>query len=185
MARAPGQHAAARHSHDTGRFATNAAPGAIPVAVGLMVTLPGLPVVYAGDEFGLTGAEGEDSRTPIPWGTEGEPDVAERLALYRDLVALRRAHPALATGGLRWIHVDDGRRVRARVGGRDPARAGGEGRRGCRDPRGCAACRCGRRGGVRRRHARGGRRRLGAAFGRRARVRGLAAGRRGGSGLVA
>lgn len=94
-------------THDTGRFATNAGTGTVPVAVGLMATLPGVPVVFAGDEFGLTGADGEASRTPIPWGTEHEPAVAERLALYRELLALRRAHPVLATGGLRWVHIDD------------------------------------------------------------------------------
>ncbi len=94
-------------THDTARFATNAAPGTIPVAVGLSMTLPGLPVVFAGDEFGLTGADGELSRTPIPWDAANEPDVAERLALYRDLVGLRRSHAVLATGGLRWVHVDD------------------------------------------------------------------------------
>jgi alpha-glucosidase len=94
-------------THDTGRFATNAAPGTIPLAVGLMLTMPGLPVVFAGDEFGLIGADGEASRTPIPWGTETEPTTAERLALYRELIALRHAHRALATGGLRWVHVDD------------------------------------------------------------------------------
>jgi len=94
-------------THDTGRFATNAAPGTVPVAAGLMMTLPGLPVIFAGDEFGLVGVDGEASRTPIPWGSEGEPAVAERLALYRELVALRHAHPVLSTGGLRWVHVDD------------------------------------------------------------------------------
>ena len=94
-------------THDTARFATNAAPGTVPVAVGLSMTLPGLPVVFAGDEFGLIGVDGEASRTPIPWGTEGEADTAERIALYRDLVGLRRAHPVLGTGGLRWLHVDD------------------------------------------------------------------------------
>lgn len=94
-------------THDTARFATNAAPGTVPVAVGLSMTLPGLPVVFAGDEFGLTGVDGEASRTPIPWGSEGQPETAERIALYRDLVQLRRAHPVLGTGGLRWLHVDD------------------------------------------------------------------------------
>jgi alpha-glucosidase len=79
----------------------------VPVAVGLAMTLPGLPVLFAGDEYGLTGADGESSRTPIPWGSEGDADVAERLALYRDLIALRRAHPVLSTGGLRWVHVDE------------------------------------------------------------------------------
>ncbi|WP_374316623.1 DUF3459 domain-containing protein, partial [Microbacterium sp.] len=60
-----------------------------------------------GDEFGLVGADGEASRTPMPWGTEDDGPVAERIALYRDLIALRNAHPALQTGGFRWLHVDD------------------------------------------------------------------------------
>ena len=94
-------------SHDTARFATNAPAEVIPVAVGLSMTLPGLPVVYAGDEFGLTGADGEASRTPMPWGTEEESETARRLALYRDLIGVRRTHPALSTGGLRWLHVED------------------------------------------------------------------------------
>ncbi|UNK71608.1 glycoside hydrolase family 13 protein [Microbacterium sp. H1-D42] len=94
-------------THDTARFATNAAEGAVPVAVGLSVTLPGLPVVFAGDEFGLHGVDGESSRTPIPWGSESDVGIAERLELYRDLVGLRRAHPVLGTGGMRWLHVDD------------------------------------------------------------------------------
>ncbi|WP_259363385.1 glycoside hydrolase family 13 protein [Microbacterium esteraromaticum] len=94
-------------THDTGRFATNAAPGTVPLAVGLSMTLPGLPVVYAGDEFGLTGADGEVSRTPMPWSRQHESAPASALAVYRSLVGLRRAHPVLGTGGMRWLHVDD------------------------------------------------------------------------------
>lgn len=94
-------------THDTARFETNAAAGTMPVAVGLSLTLPGVPVVFAGDEYALTGADGESSRTPIPWGTEGDPVVAERISLYRELIALRRAHAALQTGGMRFVHVDD------------------------------------------------------------------------------
>ncbi|MGM1018017.1 MAG: glycoside hydrolase family 13 protein [Actinomycetota bacterium] len=94
-------------THDTGRFATNAAPGTVVVAAGLSLTLPGLPVVFAGDEFGLLGVDGEASRTPMPWGTEEEPAVAARLAEYRALIALRRAHPVLGSGGMRWVHTDD------------------------------------------------------------------------------
>lgn len=94
-------------THDTARFATNAAPGVEALAVGLSMTLPGVPVVFAGDEFGLTGADGESSRTPMPWGSESDPAVADRLALYRDLIGLRRVHSALATGGMRWLHVDE------------------------------------------------------------------------------
>jgi alpha-glucosidase len=66
-----------------------------------------MPVLFAGDEFGLVGADGEASRTPMPWGTESAPAVAARLGLYRELIGLRRQHSALATGGLRWVHVDE------------------------------------------------------------------------------
>lgn len=94
-------------THDTARFATHAAPGTIPLAVGLSMTLPGLPVVFAGDEYGVVGVDGEASRTPMPWGSESLPETADRLALYRELIHLRRGHAVLATGGLRWVHVDD------------------------------------------------------------------------------
>lgn len=94
-------------THDTARFATNAAPGVLPVAVGLSMTLPGVPVIFAGDEFALTGADGESSRTPMPWAQQHEPRFAEPFALYRELVALRREHPVLGAGGMRWLHVDD------------------------------------------------------------------------------
>ncbi|MBT2500586.1 glycoside hydrolase family 13 protein [Agromyces sp. ISL-38] len=94
-------------THDTPRFRTSARPGTVPVALGLAVTLPGIPVVWAGDEFGLTGVDGEESRTPIPWGSEASPEVAPVLETYRSLLRLRRDHPVLATGGIRWLAVGD------------------------------------------------------------------------------
>lgn len=94
-------------SHDTARFATHADTAAVTIAVGLSLTLPGIPVVYAGDEFGLTAVDGEHSRTPMPWHRVDDPALAERLGLYRDLIRLRRRHEALQTGGLRWLHIDE------------------------------------------------------------------------------
>lgn len=92
-------------THDTPRFATSARPGTVPVAFGLAVTLPGIPVVWAGDEFGLTGVDGEASRTPMPWGSETDAAVAPVLDTYASLIALRRTHPVLATGGIRWLAI--------------------------------------------------------------------------------
>ena len=98
-------------THDTPRFRTNARPGVVPVAFGMSVTLPGIPVVFAGDEFGLIGVDGEQSRTPIPWKSVGDPEVAETIDLYRSLIGLRTGHPAaraaLNGGGMRWLHVGD------------------------------------------------------------------------------
>jgi alpha-glucosidase len=92
-------------THDTPRFLTSARDGVVPVAFGLAVTMPGIPVVWAGDEFGLTASDGEESRTPIPWSTLAEH--ADTIALYRRLIALKRSHPALNGGGIRWLHASD------------------------------------------------------------------------------
>ncbi|MES2093149.1 MAG: glycoside hydrolase family 13 protein [Actinomycetota bacterium] len=90
-------------THDTPRFLTHAIEGALPVAVGLSMTLPGIPVVFAGDEFGLVGDDGEHSRTPMPW--DRVDAAAPTIDLYSDLIHLRTGHTALNGGGMRWLHA--------------------------------------------------------------------------------
>ncbi|MFN8223240.1 MAG: glycoside hydrolase family 13 protein [Gaiellales bacterium] len=94
-------------SHDTARFRTVAGSrDRHLVGIGLQMTSPGVPMVFAGDEVGLEGDWGEDARRTMPWDDEGTWD--RRLHdEYRSLIALRRAHAALADGGLRYVHVDD------------------------------------------------------------------------------
>jgi alpha-glucosidase len=99
-------------THDTPRFLTHAAPGTVPVALGLSVTMPGIPVIFAGDEFGLVGDDGEQSRTPLPWG-ELEASAAS-IDLYTQLIHLRRDHEVLNSGGIRWLHASDDVLVYAR-----------------------------------------------------------------------
>jgi alpha-glucosidase len=96
-------------THDTARFRTHAIEGAVPVALGMSVTLPGIPVIFAGDEFGLVGDDGEHSRSPIPWSELDDPEslASETVTLYSQLIRLRREHAALNEGGIRWLHVDD------------------------------------------------------------------------------
>jgi alpha-glucosidase len=94
-------------SHDTTRIRTvvgDARRG--EVAAGLLFTLPGTPMVFAGDELGLTGTNGEGSRTPMPWRRRDGWDKTT-LGYYRDLIALRHRHAALRHGGLRWAYADD------------------------------------------------------------------------------
>jgi alpha-glucosidase len=93
-------------SHDSARIRT--VVGDAPrqeVAAGLLATMPGTPVIFAGDELGLTGANGEGSRTPMPWHRPESWDQ-RTFATYRALLALRRTEPALRHGGLRWLHAD-------------------------------------------------------------------------------
>ena len=92
-------------SHDTARFRSVVGTRARHVVgVGLQMTTPGVPMVFAGDELGLEGDWGEDARRTMPWDAE---DTWDRPLLdeYRRLIALRRSSPALARGGMRWAHV--------------------------------------------------------------------------------
>jgi alpha-glucosidase len=101
-------------SYDTPRIRTivgDTARG--EVAAGLLFTMPSTPMVCAGDELGLRGVNGEDSRTPMPWHRPESWDT-RTLSYYRDLIALRHSRPALRRGGLRWLHAGAGAIVYAR-----------------------------------------------------------------------
>ncbi len=94
-------------SHDSARIRT--VTGSAPlhrVAAGLQFTLPGVPMLFAGDELGLEGVTGEDARRPMPWDRV-ETWEHETMAAYAELARLRHTLPALRRGGLRWAYVDD------------------------------------------------------------------------------
>jgi alpha-glucosidase len=94
-------------SHDSARIRTMVGDPAVHrVAAGLQFTLPGVPMLFAGDEIGLEGVNGEDGRRPMPWHRREEWDTAT-LQTYGSLAALRRRHVALRRGSLRWAYVDD------------------------------------------------------------------------------
>jgi alpha-glucosidase len=94
-------------SHDTGRFRTiTGSRERHLVGVGLQMTTPGVPMVFAGDEIGLEGEWGEDARRTMPWDRRDSWDD-ELLRGYRRLIQLRRSSPALAFGGIRYAFVDD------------------------------------------------------------------------------
>jgi alpha-glucosidase len=95
-------------THDTARFGTVVGGdiGRWTAGLVLLFTMPGAPMVFAGAEAGLGGADGELSRVPIPWD---RPEVWDQriLALHVDLAALRTSSAALRRGGMRWLAVAD------------------------------------------------------------------------------
>jgi alpha-glucosidase len=94
-------------SHDTARFRTVSGSRALhEVGIGLQMTLPGVPMVFAGDEVGLEGAWGEDARRTIPWDRPETWD-ADLYASYARLIRLRRSSGALARGALRYAFVGE------------------------------------------------------------------------------
>ena len=96
------------NSHDTARF-RNVVGGDVNrhiSGMGLLLTYPGVPSIFAGDEIGLRGAWGEDSRRTINWENKAGWDNRFHSQV-KALVEIRRKSDALAFGGLRWIQVKD------------------------------------------------------------------------------
>lgn len=95
-------------SHDTPRVMTMAGGDVelLRIALTLQMTLPGMPLVYYGDEVGVLGGHDPDCRRCMPW------DPADWnlrvLELTRSLIALRRAHPALRHGSLEVLAAFNG-----------------------------------------------------------------------------
>ncbi len=123
-------------NHDQVRVATElagAGPDALRLAAALLLTLPGTPWLYYGEELGLKNGPGggdEAKRLPMQWaagqgvgftagtpwrapastavldsvaGQTGDPDSL--LSHYRALIHLRRAHPALSVGATRRLEA--------------------------------------------------------------------------------
>lgn len=120
-----GAYAAFITNHDQARVMTELNdPGKVRVAATALLTQPGVPFVYYGEEIGLAGGKPDERiRTPMPWtaeapghgftsGTPWEPfepgwqtaNVTDQLgdgsllAHYRSLIALRAELPALRRG---------------------------------------------------------------------------------------
>lgn len=113
-------------NHDMDRVASQIGePKRLRAAAALLLTGPGVPFVYYGEEISMTGQKPDEQiRTPMRWDataatagfTTAQPweplsadsvgvDVADEsadpgsmLSWYRQLIALREAHPALAFG---------------------------------------------------------------------------------------
>ena len=94
-------------SHDTARMRTVLLGdrAAHIAAMTMMLTYPGVPSIFAGDEIGLEGSWGEDARRTINWEDQSGWDL-EFMAEVKKLVALRKSQKALMHGGLRWVAVE-------------------------------------------------------------------------------
>lgn len=128
-----GQYATFLANHDQNRVMSqfNGDPGAAKIAASILLTSPGVPFLYYGEEIGMVGVKpDEDIRRPMQWsdsepgagfttgrpwrqpdreyvvtnvaGQTGDPDSL--LSHYRSLIHLRNQSEALRFGG--WSLVD-------------------------------------------------------------------------------
>ena len=88
-------------SHDTPRFLYECAGDKrrLRVAAALMMTFPGCPAVFYGDEIGLTGANDPDCRRAMLWDRDRQDRAL--LEWYRKLIRIRKRLPALVLGSYR------------------------------------------------------------------------------------
>ena len=94
-------------SHDSARFRTAVGEDQNRHIVGLaaLLTMPGVPTLFAGSEVGLVGDSMDSCRVPFPWAeSEWDHDL---FAATVALTSMRRASPALRHGGLRWVDATD------------------------------------------------------------------------------
>jgi neopullulanase len=93
-------------SHDMSRFLTltGGDKDVLKLATLFLMTFPGAPCVYYGNEIGLEGGPDPDCRRSFPWD-EARWDH-DLLTYFRRAIALRHDHPALRRGGYRRLHAD-------------------------------------------------------------------------------
>lgn len=130
---APNSYATFLTNHDQARvMSVLGTEGEARTAAMMLLTQPGIPFIYYGEEIGMSGTgPDENKRTPMQWSAEKyagfsqcwpwEPankdyetvnvaaqtdDPNSMLNLYRDLIALRNEHPALMVGD--YVKVDSG-----------------------------------------------------------------------------
>ncbi len=69
-------------------------------------TIPGLPVIYYGSEFGMTGASDPDNRRMMRFGNELNNYERKMLEDVRKIINLRKNHPALRYGDFLTVRAD-------------------------------------------------------------------------------
>ena len=105
-------------SHDTARLLTIARgdKASVELATLLLLTFPGAPSIYYGDEVGLPGALDPDSRRGFPLEAHWELDV---LDYHKQLIALRHKYAALRTGSYHILFAEGTVYVFARILGHE------------------------------------------------------------------
>jgi cyclomaltodextrinase / maltogenic alpha-amylase / neopullulanase len=99
-------------NHDEQRAIARFGMGGALAASALVFTMDGVPLIYNGTEAGDSTESGAPvlfEKLPVFWPiAERRPEFPR---FYRQIIALRRAHPALCQGETEWLHNSDEGRV--------------------------------------------------------------------------
>ena len=96
-------------THDTERILTLIDKGDIKtvyklvMALSIQMTMPGVPLIYYGDEAGLVGGKDPLNRKPYPWGHEN----ITIYNIYREVIKLRKSHEVFVKGNLIFHSINE------------------------------------------------------------------------------
>ncbi|WP_446898091.1 alpha-amylase family glycosyl hydrolase [Clostridium sp. LBM24168] len=96
-------------THDTERILTvlskNGKNGIalLNIAVAIQMTLPGVPVIYYGDEVGVLGGSDPENRKTYPWKKQNK----HILSFYKNIVELRNKLDSLKKGDIKFYNVNE------------------------------------------------------------------------------
>lgn len=73
------------------------------IAVVIQMTMPGVPLIYYGDEVGILGGKDPENRRTYPWRNENK----YILSFYRNISRLRNEFDSLKKGGIKFYEVNE------------------------------------------------------------------------------
>ena len=76
---------------------------ALKMFVVLLMTLPGVPMIYYGDEVGLKGGGDPDNRRPFPWNNMNT-DIYNH---FKEMISIRKKFDAFKQGSIHFIEDND------------------------------------------------------------------------------
>lgn len=93
-------------NHDTERIFTMLEEDKelLKLAIAIQMTIPGVPLIYYGDEVGLTGGKDPYNRKTYPW----ESPNTEILDIYKRLIGIRNNEEVLKKGDFKFIDNTEG-----------------------------------------------------------------------------
>lgn len=91
-------------NHDTKRILTMLDEDIknLKIAIAIQIFMPGVPLIYYGDEVGLTGGKDPSNRRPFPWNNINR----EIQEWYKELINIRNTHKVIKKGEFKIHKVD-------------------------------------------------------------------------------